>query len=206
MYRALLARQPGFAETHYRLAQLLEHAGDWDEAYRHYALARDQDGYPIRCPGPFQDAYRSMSSRRGVIVIDSQSYFHQIGNHGLLDDHLFHDAMHPSLRGHVALAQAVLIALWKSGALGWPAESPVPRVEPTRCAAHFGITLESWLHICTIGVKAYVKMSTWTHDGSQRLRKAEAFDEAFRRIMRGTSPESAGLPNVGTADLAFTPP
>ena len=33
-YRALLARQPGFAESHYRLARLLEDTGAWDEAYR----------------------------------------------------------------------------------------------------------------------------------------------------------------------------
>src|SRR5262249_52349202 len=31
-YRSLLQRQPGFAETHYRLARLHERAGAWDEA------------------------------------------------------------------------------------------------------------------------------------------------------------------------------
>ena len=55
-YRALIARQGGFAEAHYRLGQLLERAGSWDEAYRHFLKARDLDGYPMRCPTDFQRA------------------------------------------------------------------------------------------------------------------------------------------------------
>ncbi len=100
-YRALLAKQPGFAETSYRLARLLEQKGAWDEAYRHYIAARDHDGYPIRCPSEFQAAYRDVASRHNCILIDTQSYFHAIGRHGLLDDELFQDGMHPSLRGEL---------------------------------------------------------------------------------------------------------
>ncbi len=102
-YRALLARHPGFAEAHYRLARLLERAGAWDEAYAHDIKARDNDGLPMRCPTPFQDAYRTVAARYPCILIDAQTYFHKIGRHGLLDDHLFHDVMHPSLRGQIAL-------------------------------------------------------------------------------------------------------
>ena len=107
-YRALLSRQPGFAEAHYRLAKLLEGAGSWDEAYHHYRDSRDLDGYPMHVPTAFQAAYREVAERHGCILIDGQAYFHAIGQHGLLDDHLFHDGMHPSLRGQIALAQAVL--------------------------------------------------------------------------------------------------
>ncbi len=110
-YRELIAAQPCFAETHYRLGKLLEHAGLWDEAYREYAAARDLDGLPMRRLSPFQQVYRDVAARHGWILIDGQSYFHAIGRHGLLDDELFQDAMHPSLRGQIALAQAVLVAL-----------------------------------------------------------------------------------------------
>ncbi len=103
LYRRLLDRHPGFAETHYRLARILKNAGAWDEAYRHFIEARDRDGYPVRCPGPFQEACRSVAIRRGCIVVDGQALFHAIGPHGLLDDHLFQDAVHPALRGHIAL-------------------------------------------------------------------------------------------------------
>ena len=47
-YRALLDRQPGFAETHYRLARLLEAAGRREEANR--ALHRGpRPRRPARC-------------------------------------------------------------------------------------------------------------------------------------------------------------
>ena len=45
-YRELLERQPGFAETHYRLVLLLLRAGALDDAYRHFVSARDFDGNP----------------------------------------------------------------------------------------------------------------------------------------------------------------
>ena len=98
----LVARQPCFAEAHYRFAQLLEQSGDWEEAYRQYIAARDADGMPMRCLSSFQQAYRDVASRHGCILIDGQNYFHLIGRHGLLDDELFQDAMHPSLRGQIA--------------------------------------------------------------------------------------------------------
>ena len=143
--RALIARQPCFAETHYRLARLLEQTADWDEAYREYVAARDLDGMPMRCLSPFQQAYREVASRHGCILIDGQSYFHAIGRHGLLDDELFQDAMHPSLRGQIALAQAILIALRTRQAFDWPPASAIPVVDPAECVAHFGIDKNTWL-------------------------------------------------------------
>jgi hypothetical protein len=197
MYQRLLGQQPGFAETHYRLARLLERAGAWDEAYGHFIAARDLDGYPIRCPGPFQDAYRSVAERHDCILVDGQAVFRAIGRHGLLDDRLFHDAVHPTLRGHIALAQAVLAALQARGAWAWPASRLAPVIDPSQCAAHFGMQPSSWKYVCAIGATAYVKMCRWTHDAGERLGKAEAYDAARGRIERGAAPESLGLPNLG---------
>ena len=64
LYRSLLASQPGFAETHYRVGRLLENAGEWDEAYKHFIKARDLDGLPIRCMTSFQDIYLEVAARR----------------------------------------------------------------------------------------------------------------------------------------------
>ena len=60
---AFLARQPGFAEAHYRLARLLEAAGQRDEANQHYVAARDCDGFPMRCTSDFLDAYPEVAAR-----------------------------------------------------------------------------------------------------------------------------------------------
>ena len=111
LYRSLLAMQPGFAETHYRLACLLADADDWDAAYEHFVRARDRDGLPMRCMSEFQDAYRQVAARDDCVFVDGQALFHAVEPHGLLDDHLFQDGMHPSMLGQITLAQAILDGL-----------------------------------------------------------------------------------------------
>ena len=114
-YRLLIERQPGFAESHFRLARLLEARGDDEEAYRRYIAARDLDGHPFRCLTSFQDVYRELASRYEAILVDGQAVFHARHPHGMLDDYLFNDGFHPSLEGHVALAEAILKALQAQG-------------------------------------------------------------------------------------------
>jgi hypothetical protein len=196
-YRLLLAREPGFAETHYRLSRLLARAGDREAAYQHAIQARDLDGLPMRCLTPFQDVYRAVAARHDCLFIDAQAGFHAIGHDGLLDDHLFHDLMHPSLRGQFVLAQAILSGLHARRAFGWPEGSPAPRLDPARCAAHFGLGAPVWERICLWGIMIYEAMSPLHYDPSDRLAKQKAFATAFQRIEKGEAPEKVGLPNVG---------
>ena len=151
----MLARQPGFAETHYRLAKLLERDAAWDEAYEHYVLARDLDGYPMRIVSTFQRAYHEVASRHNGILIDGQSYFHAIGRQGLLDENLFHDGMHPSLRGQIALAQANCKHCKNRRAFGWAADLPAPLIDPARCVKQFGVGPGEWKYICCWGIMFY---------------------------------------------------
>jgi hypothetical protein len=197
-FRALIARQPCFAETHYRLARLLEQSGKWDEAYHEYVAARDLDGMPMRCLSPFQQAYRQVAARHGCILIDGQSYFHAIGRHGQLGDELFQDAMHPSLRGQIALAQAVLVALRARRAFGWPADSAVPVVDPRECVAHFGIDKNAWTQIAKWCKGFNELMSPMRYDRSLRLEKRAAGIAAVAQINAGIAPDELGLPNLGT--------
>ena len=196
-YRDMLGRQPGFAEAHYRLAQLLKAAGDWDEAYQHYVAARNLDGYPTRAPSDFQEAYRDLARRHGCILVDGQSLFHAIGTHGMLDDSLFHDAMHPSLRGYIALAQAVLQAVQATRALGWPQDLPAPVIEPARCATHFGLGRDTWKHLCHWGIGFNELMAPLRYDPSTRHRQRDLNRLAMERIDAGFAPDSLGLPNLG---------
>jgi hypothetical protein len=196
-YRSLLARYPGFAETHYRLARMLEQKEAWDEAYRHYVAARDRDGYPMRCTSDFQEVYRDVASRHDCILIDTQSYFHAIGRHGLLDDELFQDAMHPSLRGQVALAQAVLQALHVRRAFGWAKETPIPVIDTAECAANFGLGAAAWRVVCLWGIKFNGMAAPLTYDPSRRLQARVAYAEAADRIAAGDAPESVGFRNIG---------
>ena len=182
-YRRLLSQQPTFAETHYRLGRLLENAGAWEEAYECYVRARDFDGLPSRCVTAFQDVYHEVAARHDCLVVDGQALFHAIGPHGLLDDHLFQDGVHPSLRGHVALAQGVLDAIQASGALGWPKAQPSRRVDVAECAAHFGLEAADWRAIADMScVAQYVGASV-------RVRSPPAAGKTARV---GRCPQAAG--------------
>jgi hypothetical protein len=196
-YGVLVDRHPEFAETHFRLARLLEASGVWDEAYRHDVAARDGDGLPMRCPTAFQEAYRAVAARHRVILIDGQAYFRRLGRHRLLGDDLFMDAMHPSLRGQLALAQAVLQGLHARRALGWPEAADPPVLDPARCAARFGLGPNAWEKLCRWGAMVYDLLSSGPHDPSARRARREEYQAAAERIARGTAPEALGLPNVG---------
>ena len=197
LYRALLARQPGFAEAHYRLARLLEETGAWDEAYEHYVAARDCDGMPVRCLSVFQQVYRDIAAKHKCILVDSQALFHAIGPHGLLDEHLFNDFVHPALSGHVALAQAILDKLRERKALGWTSETPTPKLDPALCATHFGLSSADWEYVCEHGKGFFGVAADLRYDPRQSRAKAELYKQAIQRIAAGEPPESIGLPGIG---------
>ena len=87
------------------------------------------------CLTSFQDAYREVAARHACVLIDGQAYFHKVGRQYQLDDDLFQDIMHPSLRGFIALSQAVLQALAARHAFGWPQDVPAPVIDPAACHA-----------------------------------------------------------------------
>jgi hypothetical protein len=139
-----------------------------------------------------------VASRHGCILIDGQSYFHAIGRHGLLDDELFQDAMHPSLRGQIALAQAVLAALQNRHAFGWSAGSPTSVIDPSQVVSHFGIDKSAWRTIA-MWWKGFNELVTpLRYDRNMRSRKRAAAIAAVDQLDEGVAPEKVGLPNVGT--------
>ncbi|HWE39931.1 MAG TPA: tetratricopeptide repeat protein [Isosphaeraceae bacterium] len=192
-YRAILAEQPTFAEAHYRLGRLLLAAGEKTEADREFVAARDCDGLPMRCTTPFMDAYRSVARRHDVVLVDGPAVFHELSPSGILDDHLFHDAHHPSLLGHIALAEGVLKGLHERGAFGWSKSSPWPAIDPVDVFEHFGVGVDQMAHICDRAATFYERTAFLRYDPSQRHAKARAFREAGRRIRDGADPNEVGI-------------
>ena len=188
-YPALLKRQPGFAELHHRLARMYNRQENWDQAYLHALASRDLDGFPQRLPTRFQEVYRKVAARHRCTLIDGQFYFHKIGLHGLLDDHLFHDGIHPSLRGQLALAQAVLQALHDRKAIGWPKAAAVPMIDPSACAEKFKLTPWAWGKICNVGIMFYDLTAGARYDSTERVAKRHAFGQAMKEIEAGAAPE-----------------
>jgi hypothetical protein len=203
-YRALIKNQPGYAECHFRLARLLESSGSDEAAYREYVLARDLDAHPMRCPTPFQDVYHDLAARHDVLLVDGQAVFHCRHPRGLLNDSLFNDGMHPSLEGHVALAESILAGLKARQVFGWPSSLSVPRIDLADCARHFDITAATWKEVCRFAAGFYRATSAIRFDSSEREAKAARYEQALRRLEAGGQPESLGMPGLGVRPVAGT--
>jgi hypothetical protein len=198
-YRDIVADQPTLAEAHYRLARRLESVGSFAEARDHYILARDRDGLPMRCTTPLEDAYRAVARRwPDVVQVDGPAVLRARSRHGILDDHLFHDNVHPTLAGHVALAEAVLGQLKARGALDWPESASAPALDAGRCAAELGLDVRAWATVCDRTVDQLNLIALVPYDPADRLRLRDRYAIAADRIRAGTWPEDAGIPGLGT--------
>jgi tetratricopeptide (TPR) repeat protein len=197
-YRQLLARQPQFAECHFRLARLLQQAGSWDEAFRHYAAARDLDGLPMRLPSDFQQAYKEAAGRHPrAILVDGPAEFHARADHGLIDDVFFTDGLHPSLNGYTVLAQAILTKMRERHVFGWPAEAPIPLVTPVECAKRFHIDAAKWQEVCGYSAWFYDRTAFIRHDPTERLAKSAKYRKAAQELKAGAPLDSVHIPGVG---------
>jgi hypothetical protein len=203
LYRHLIDRQPRFAESHFRLARLLEQRGHWDEAFEHYVAARDLDGLPMRLPSDFHQIYRDVAAQHPrAILIDGPAVLHAQTAHGQIDDVFFADGLHPSLNGYAALAQAILIELHKHKTFGWPADSSPPTVTPRDCAKHYQMDAAKWRTICGYSAWFYRRTAFVRHDPIERLRKAARYEAAAQKLEAGAPLEAISIPGVGASGPA----
>ena len=207
-YSALIRIAPGFAESHYRLARLLGQAGEWDEAREHYIQARERDAMPLRCPEAFRQAYRDVAAQHpSVVLVDSARVLEPLSPHGILDNHMYHDAQHPTLLGYIALAQDLLKQLRERQAFG-SVTTPVPTIDPTECARHFGLEREQWVRVCERSAWFWRVTSYIRYDPRSRKEREEAYMRAARTgqvgsVSRARRDHRPGHPpSTGTVMLA----
>jgi tetratricopeptide (TPR) repeat protein len=194
-YRGLVKRHPEFAETHYRLARLLEQTGEWDEARREYAQARETDGLPLRCPEPLRQAYREVAARHpSVLLVDGPRVLEAKSRHGIVDGRFFHDPQHPNLEGYAALAENLMTQLSERRAFSWPAGARVPMVDAEICARHFGIDATRWAVIATRDIGFYRTAAYIRYDPHFRDERALEYQRAEAAIRAGRAPADAGVP------------
>jgi Tetratricopeptide repeat len=194
-FRELVKRHPEFAETHYRLARLLEQTGGWDEARAHYIQARECDAMPLRCPEAFRQAFRELAARQPhVLLVDGPRILEAQSPHGILDDSFFHDAQHPNLRGYAALAEEIINQLGSRRAFGWPADRPVPVVDCEACIHHFQLDAGRWIQICRREVWFYQSTAYIRYDPKFRNQRAAAYTRAAEALQAGWDPADAEVP------------
>jgi hypothetical protein len=105
--------------------------------------------------------------------------------------------MHPTVRGHVLLAQAVLEGLRQRRAFGWPEGRPAVNVNQAACATHFQLDSEIWKVACDWGATFYERTAHIRYDPSERLAWITRYRQAKSAIVQGSDPARLGLPGIG---------
>jgi hypothetical protein len=198
LYEQLVQRWSDFAEAHFRLARLLEAAGNAAEARRHYVAARDRDGFPIRLRTDFMEAYRRIAKKHDAILVDGPEVLRRLSPQGILGDDLFHDAHHPTLRGHVALAEAVVREIETRKALGLsPTAASEVSLDPAAVATRFKLDRDAWVRVCARSATFYRDLAPVRYDPSERKAKQQAYEEARLAIEAGAEADTVAVPGVG---------
>ena len=196
LYRGILDRHPGFAEAHFRLGRLLQHAGLIDEARRHFSEALENDGLPNRCKLAFRDVYQQVALRHpDCIVIDGRKELMAASPTGLLDDHLIEDTHHPNLKGQLVLAGAVLRELQDRRTMRESPRFSLP-LDPLECCDHFQIDEARLATACERTSVHYLRVSGYRYDPAERLEKSSRFAEAARKLRAGSPRDELGLPGL----------
>ena len=152
-------------------------------------------------PGSRLSRGGSNGTEQSVILVDGPAVLRAKSRHGILDNHLFHDNVHPNLKGHVALAEAVLAGLKDRAAFGWPASTPAPVLEPAASPRN-STSMRPPGRPFADGLAAHYGQLAFLTVDSRRTDSSGAIAtvQAAQQIEAGGAPENTGIPGSGTRE------
>jgi len=129
-----------YAELEFRLARSYEALGKFDDARRHYALARDWDAMEFRADSKINEIIRQTAANRqngSLTLVDAEQVFSEnaSGACGFPGENFFHDHVHFNFDGDYLLAKTLFPAV--VAALG---KTPAPVPSRTECAEALAFT------------------------------------------------------------------
>jgi len=95
------------AGLHYQLGQCYDALGDLPRARQHYTLAKDLDVCPLRMLTSMQTVLQDVASRTGTPLLDAEALIAERCRGGIPDDSWLVDHVHPAIRGHQVIADAI---------------------------------------------------------------------------------------------------
>jgi lysophospholipase L1-like esterase len=108
----LVAQDPHYAESHFRLGQAYEEAKDFVKAREAFLNAVDLDYNPFRALRSINTILRETSQRFNVLFFDAEESFAQASHSkGCPGDELFLDYVHPTVQGNLLLARGLIACL-----------------------------------------------------------------------------------------------
>ncbi len=179
-----------YAGLHYQLGQCYDALGDVEQARRHYLQARDLDICPLRMLSSMQDVLGEVADRTGTPLLDADALIAEQCRGGIPDDSWLVDHVHPSVRGHQLIADAIAGWMRDEGLVALGAD-----YEPRREAAYQA-------HLAGLG-------SFYFEEGRRRLEHLHDWARGRATIVRPTKSNGApagrsgapSRPDVGVPDV-----
>ncbi|MDA1229953.1 MAG: hypothetical protein O2856_04195 [Planctomycetota bacterium] len=103
VYQLTLRDNPGMAEFHFRLGHCLLRMDQPEAAAISFQNALETDAFPVRAQADHRHAVAQVAREYGNVTIDSAAILRRMTPHGILDDSVILDDVHPTLRGVFAL-------------------------------------------------------------------------------------------------------
>ncbi len=195
LYRTGLRAQPDFADFHFRLGECLLHLGLPDEARRHFQEALEDDGHPVRATRPCRMAVAEVAAAFSIPTIFTGDALRPHTAFGILDRSLFHDNVHPTLRGFYNMGVAGVEVLAKSRVLearfGPPARISAVEFADALHAMHIDRSdVARALYRCANGLRWLACMR---YDAKRRIQQADEYVRLAERLEAGEiEPGEAG--------------
>lgn len=104
-----------YAMLHFLKGKALEGLERWEEAYRSFVQAKEEDIVPMRVLEVFNEILRETARREGVPLVDVEALFRSLSPHGIPGANLFADYIHPTLEGYQIVAQAIADTAVRAG-------------------------------------------------------------------------------------------
>ena len=200
---------PEFAESWYQLGKRYEISQQYAEAKNCFRKAIDLDGFPLRATSVIAEIYHKLSARYQVPLLDARELLLPLSKTTLFGNQLFHDHCHPTLPGHIAIADAVFDSLvesplWQknmkqrglkpsplrieSSDSRWP--SPGHPTSLEAILSHFQLGQEDFIRVCEWEATINGNISYWRYDAVARLNRVQEYRDAVKLLKSGSSPET----------------
>lgn len=134
------ARFPGVAEIHFWLGFVQRELGDYDAARNSFFQARNLDAAPSHITHDYQEAIREVAAEYGIELLDAEEILRPLSPVGLLDTSVIIDCVHPSIRGHEALARATARSATIKKLFNIPDDTVVDSLNYVELLEHVGFT------------------------------------------------------------------
>ena len=112
---ALTAIDPGYALVWYQLGRACLNARQREQATRAFARAVDEDICPLRMTSTLDAEMRQVVADRGIPFLDAHQLLTELSRHGIADDSVLVDHVHPSFQSHLEIAFALADLMQRSG-------------------------------------------------------------------------------------------